>query len=67
MELIVLGLLGLLAIVGVIVFLSYLDSKLDDSNEVWEDTYPEDKNLGPLLGVVKPNNKNDKDKENTNE
>ena len=67
MEIIIFGLLGVLAIVGIIFVLSFIDSKLDDSNEVWDDEFPEDKKLGPLLGVVKPNNKNDKDKENTNE
>ena len=65
MEIILLGVMAFVAIVGIIFGLSYIDSKLDDSNEVWGDTFPEDKNLGPLLGVVKPNNKNDK--ENTNE
>lgn len=67
MEFILLGLMAVVAIVGIAFVLSYIDSKLDDSNEVWGDTFPEDKKLGPLLGVVKPNNKNDKDKENTNE
>lgn len=66
MEIIIFGLLGVLAIVAIIFALSFIDSHLDDSNEVWDDS-SEDKNLGPLLGVVKPNNKNDKDKENTNE
>jgi hypothetical protein len=67
MEMILLGAMAVVAIVGIIFVLSFIDSKLDDSNEVWGDTFPEDKKLGPLLGVVKPNNKNDKDKENTNE
>ena len=67
MEFILLGAMAIIAIVGIAFVLSYIDSKLDDSNEVWGDTFPEDKKLGPLLGVVKPNNKNDKDKENTNE
>jgi hypothetical protein len=67
MEFILLGAMAVVAIVGIIFVLSFIDSKLDDSNEVWDDEFPEDKNLGPLLGVVKPNNKNDKDKENTNE
>jgi len=67
MEFILLGAMAVVAIVGIIFVLSFIDSKLDDSNEVWDDEFPEDKKLGPLLGVVKPNNKNDKDKENTNE
>ena len=67
METILLGAIIFVMIVVIIFGLSYIDSKLDDSNEVWEDTSPEDKKLGPLLGVVKPNNKNYKDKENTNE
>lgn len=47
----------LLATAVIIVLLSYLDSKLDDSHTDW-DTDPSEQ-IAPLLGVVQPNDKKD--------
>jgi hypothetical protein len=58
MELIILSLVSLLVIVGIIVLLSYIDSKLDDSHTEDWDTHPSEQ-IAPLLGVVQPNDKKD--------